>query len=111
MTAPNKRYQSPSRTQSVQGTYASNTIPTKDIVAKVKADILKKKEREKQVEKVIKEQIDIKRYKVQQLNARCEDALDKVKSNQRALDSKSRKQYSMDLSEAEQRLQKKANDR
>jgi len=42
------------------------------VIAKVKADLQKKKDKEKQVEKVLKEQIEIKRYKVTQLNSRCD---------------------------------------
>jgi len=67
MTVPNYRNNSPSRaltSMNMTGGTTGSSIPTKDIIAKVKADIYKKNEREKQVEKVIKEQISIKRYKI-----------------------------------------------
>jgi hypothetical protein len=47
MTVPNYRNNSPSRAMTSMEGYATNTIPTKDIIAKVKADLTKKREREK----------------------------------------------------------------
>lgn len=83
MTVPHIR-SSPSRALSQMGTTGqlpnSSAIPTRDIIAKVKADLIKKKEREKQVEKVLKEQIEVKRYNCQKLNERCDEAIDKVKT-------------------------------
>lgn len=74
------------------------------MIAKVKADLQKKKDKEKQVEKVLKEQIEIKRYKVTQLNSRCDEATHKVKDHQRALEAKSKIKFRADLQETDGRI-------
>lgn len=110
MTIPNYRNNSPNRNLSSMSMAGNTTgvIPTKDVIAKVKADLQKKDKREKQVEKVIKEQIEIKRFNIKQLNSRCDEATDKVKEHQRALDAKSRTKFKADLMDAEERIQKRA---
>jgi len=74
------------------------------VIAKVKADLQKKKDKEKQVEKVLKEQIEIKRYKIKELNSRCDEAIDKVKDHQRRLEARSKQHYRSDLEDAEGRI-------
>ena len=53
----------------------------------------KAKEKEKAVAKAIEERIEVTKYKARTLNARAEEAIDKVKNNQRSYEANGRKRY------------------